>query len=233
VSTWGRSSSDGSEPELAVQLEPVGSGGAPRRVIAGAVMVALLVSVLWLKPWQRAPEGLPIAGPEAAAASLPARPTQLPNPSVAPRPQRQAMCQTKREWRLLSIETSATWHTRTMYAATPEPADGPYDPDIPARRLVATTMSAVGLCAPETAESSATALLEHVRLWQVVGAGVVRLIEAPVILDQPLYETGEAYFTPSTADGHLWPVGRYVFEIPGAQGEGSAWMALDFVGPPD
>ncbi len=69
----------------------------------------------------------------------------------------------------------------------------------------------------------------HVVVWRVSPRGTVKEITRPVILDQEMFELGEAYFGPPANLGETWPAGRSVFEIRRLAGGGSKYMALDFI----
>ncbi|MEO6350149.1 MAG: hypothetical protein ABIP53_05820 [Candidatus Limnocylindrales bacterium] len=251
MSISGRCSPEHREVEP-LRLERVG-GGAPRgRIAVGLVAVVLVVATLWLKPWGADPPTVavlpttPFASPTPTPLT-PASPTQPP--TAAPQPTsarsrrplptpvtdplvlaaRRRQCQSATNWRMVTAETTATRRTRTMYAADPVAASGPSDPTLPTSRLFALALRGVGVCVPRTPVMSPVDELMQVILWQVDSDGEAHEVARPVILDEPLFEIGEAYYGPPSDEGELWPAGRYAFEIKRIAGGRSRWMALEFI----
>ena len=130
---------------------------------------------------------------------------------------------------MVTAETTTTRETRTMYAAVPVQAAGPADPALPLSHLYAEDLRAVGVCVPRGPVVSPTTTLHQVVLWQVDDSGTAREVVQPVVLDNELYDAGEAYFAPPAGEGPYWPEGRYVFEIRRIEGPGSRWIGLEFV----
>jgi hypothetical protein len=251
VSTSGRCRAP--EPEIEpLRLERVG-GGAPRgRIVAGLVAVVIVVATLWLKPWGNdapvvavlpatpfsiptpaPPSPEPTSAPDPTAepthTASPPRPTATPvtDPLVLAALRRQ--CQSPTSWRMVTAETTATRKTRTMYAANPAAASGASDPTLVASRLYALQLRGIGVCVPRTPVMSPVDELMQVVMWRVDGDGTAHEVARPVILDEPLFEIGEAYYAPPLDEGELWPAGRYAFEIRRIAGGNSRWMALDFI----
>lgn len=152
-------------------------------------------------------------------------------------------CNGPRDWRLVTVETGPLGDTRTTYGAEPVRASGPDDPLIPTVRLSAARLFGFGLCAPapEGRVDDAHRPFNGVRLWTVEPDGAGASTVQTQIRDVDVYRLGEAYFAApiAAADQQLtgritpsWRSGRYVLEIDGASGDGSAlWIALDFAPP--
>ncbi len=130
---------------------------------------------------------------------------------------------------MVTAETTVARDTRTMYAAVPMAASGPADPTLSLSHLFAGTLQAVGVCVPRSPVVSPTTILHDVVLWQVDDNGTAREIQRPVVLDNDLYDIGEAYFAPPVGEGPYWPEGRYIFEIRRIEGPSSRWIGLEFV----
>jgi hypothetical protein len=205
---------------------------------SAAFVVVLLLAAAWIKPWDRNPP-LPIAAvpssPSSAAGSVAppdptmAAPTPAPTPDPATLAARRATCRQARIWRLVSVEESARWRTRTMWGVAVQEATGPADPQLDAALDKADRLTAIGVCAPVTPVLSAVDQLLQVVLWHVSADGTVREVTRPVIVDEPLFELGEAYYAPPQDEGETWAAGRYVFEIRRLAGGASRWLALDYV----
>ena len=130
---------------------------------------------------------------------------------------------------MVTAETTVRRDTRTMYAAVPMTASGPADPALPLSHLYAGNLKAVGVCVPRSPVVSPMTILNQVVLWQVDESGFAQEIQRPVVMDNDLYDAGEAYFAPPIGDGPFWPEGRYIFEIRRLEGPGSRWIGLEFI----
>jgi hypothetical protein len=255
VSTWGKCDleddlgrSAGPDPGAGPDLERVGRSESRRRILVPVISAILAVGLLWLKPWSQPPERLsdvPLPTLAIRGAQVVATASAVPSAvlsTASPRPEppggqlaaRPRQCLAPNLWRIVSLETVTRSHsrirsTRTLYGAVPVAADGPDDPDMPVSMLFADALSAVGICVPRSPVVSAATTLLHVVLWHVAEDGTAREILRPVVVDNNLYDVGEAYFGPPVGEGPFWPEGRYVFEIRRMEGPESRWIALQFV----
>jgi len=240
VSTWGRSDPNDELDESAPRLEKVGR--APRwRLVVALVSIVLVFGLMWAKPWNNLPP--PVAAVPEVSFDVPGRatptPVPTPQPTATPEPvatlgpvalaAKRRQCQSPTDWRMVTAESTVTRETRTMYAAVPAPASGPTDPGLALSQLFAGELRAVGVCVPRSPVVSPTTTLHQVVLWQVEDDGTAREVERPVVMDDDLYDIGEAYFAPPIGEGQYWPQGRYVFEIRRIEGPGSRWIGLEFV----
>jgi hypothetical protein len=244
VSTWGRSNSE-IDTGLRVPLQRVQRGRAataPRIVL---LLASVAVAIAWWKPWGEAPPAPPAQAPIAAVASVPSEtpamnvtpsPRSSPSPAATVDPQvaaeKRAHCRASEKWRLVSMEESSRWRTRTLWAVTSQRASGPADPRLRLSKDHAARLVAIGICAPASSLVSPVEQLRRTVLWHVGDDGTVREILNPVILDVPLFERGEAYYGPPADEGTSWPPGRYVFEIrdPTSRTDDTArWIGLEFV----
>jgi hypothetical protein len=253
VSTSGRCNPpEPAEQSVELRVERVGGSGAPLRALAVVALIGSFVTVLWLKPW--AGDTSPVAVVPVPANSVRPAPLDATEPDAAPpdllRPPplapeatpdpmalaaRRAHCRQAQTWRLVSMEESPRWKTRTMWGVTPQDATGPLDESLKATIDHAARLTAIGVCAPATPVMSPVDGLLHAVLWHVGTDGRAREITRPVIVDQELFDLGEAYYGPPEGEGDSWAPGRYVFEIKRIAGGGSRFMALDFIptNPPE
>lgn len=238
MSTWGRSSvpPPRDDAPLVVPLERVGGQAVGRREFVVLVAIVLAIGLFYLKPWdQQAPVTALAPTPESAPTAtptrqpLPASPTPRPTADAATLAERRRFCQPADTWRLVSIEETSRWRTRTMWGATPQRASGPDDARIVARRDNTERLMAVGVCAPMDSTVALSDQLARVVLWHVPLDGPPRAISRPSVLDEPLLAFGEAYYGPPPGEGAEWPPGRYVIEIRPQRSGTSRWLALDFV----
>jgi len=239
VSTWGRCSVPPSREEAPppeVPLERIRGQAVGRREVAVLAALVLTIGLFVLKPWDAQAPLMALA--PTADSQLTASPTAQPTPALpTPRPSADAatlaeqrrFCQSAGTWRLLSIEETSRWRTRTVWATTPQPAEGPGDPNMVARRDNAERLMAVGVCAPIDPILALPEQLARVVLWHVPIDGPPRVISRPSVLDKPLLAFGEAYYGPPLGEGEEWPPGRYVIEIKPRSSGTSRWLALDFV----
>jgi hypothetical protein len=219
-----------------VPLERIRGQKVGRREVAVLVAVVLAIGSFVLKPWDAqtpltalAPTPHSRLAASPTVGPLPAGPTPRPTPDAATLAERRRFCQEAGTWRLVSIEETSRWRTRTMWAITPQPAEGPGDAKMLARRDHAERLMAVGVCAPIDPLLALPDQLARVVLWVVPSDGPPRVISSPSLLDESLLAFGEAYYGPPQGEGEEWPPGRYVIEIkPRGSGE-SRWLALDFV----
>ena len=244
MSTWGRCSvplsrdaaSRDAAPPQQVPLERIRGQAVGRREVAVLIALVVVIGSFVLKPWDAqtplaalapTPDLRPTASPTAEP--LPTGPTPRPTPDAATLAERRRFCLEAGTWRLVSIEQTSRWQTRTMWATTPQLAEGPGDANIVARRDYAQRLMAVGVCAPMDPLLALPDQLARVVLWVVPTDGPPRVISSPSVIDKPLLVFGEAYYGPPPGEGEEWPPGRYVIEIkPRSSGE-SRWLALDFV----
>jgi hypothetical protein len=189
----------------------------------------LVVGVLVLKPWASWPTEPFDALPTHVAVAATPTPGPTAAPTIDPMVIAAARRQCRRDWRMVTAESSATRRTRTMYAASPGFSSGPTDTSLPLSHLYAGSLRAVGVCVPRTADTNIAAELARVVLWQISADGTVREIRNPLVIDRPLYLAGEVYWAPPEGEGDTWPVGRYVFEIRPSDGSASRWMGVEFV----
>jgi hypothetical protein len=219
-----------------VPLERIRGQAVGTREIAVLLAVVLAIGLFILKPWDQqelvvalapTPDSRGMATPTAQPAS--ANPTPRPTADAATLAERRRFCQPSDTWRLVSVEETTRWRTRTMWGTTPQRAAGPGDATLAARRDNAERLVAVGVCAPTDPVLALPEQLARVVLWHVPSDGQPRTIDSPSVLDQPLLAFGEAYFGPPPGEGEEWPPGRYVIEIKPRSGGTSRWLALDFV----
>lgn len=238
MSTWGRSSVPpprDDPPPLVVPLERIRGQAVGRREIAVLIALVVGIGLFYLKPWdEQAPlmalAPTPDSGPTASPTAQPAVvPTPRPTADAAMLAERRRFCQPAETWRLVSIEETSRWRTRTMWATTPQRAAGPGDVNMVARRDNAERLMAVGVCAPMDPILALPDQLARVVLWHVPVDGPPRAISRPSVLDAPLLAFGEAYYGPPPGEGEEWPPGRYVIEIKPRSNGASRWLALDFV----
>ena len=116
-----------------------------------------------------------------------------------------------------------------MYAVSPSNSSGPADRTVALTRHYAGALRALGLCVPGAEAAVATLDLGRVVVWQVHADGTFRAIDHPVVVDEPLYAAGEAYWAPPAGESDTWPAGRYVFEIRPAVAGPSRWLGIEFV----
>ncbi len=229
MSTWERSDPNEDLTESPVRLERVRR--PPRwRLIVALMSSVLALGLMWAKPWSNLPP--PVAkAPEMTFSIDGEAPTPEPTAKADPPviAARQRQCQSPVNWRMVTAETTVTRVTRTMFAAVPVAASGPADPALPVSHLHAGHLVAVGVCVPRSPVVSPTTTLHQVVLWQVAEDGTAREVLRPVVLDNALYDIGEAYFGPPAGEGPYWPAGRYVFEIRRLEGPTSKWIGLEFV----
>jgi hypothetical protein len=218
-----------------VPLERIRGQAVGRREIAILVATVLAIGLFVLKPWDEPPPLTALAPtPEprptvSDSAPPPVVPTPRPTADAAMLAERRRFCQPAETWRLVSIEETARWRIRTMWAGTPQRAAGPGDVSLVARRDNAERLMAVGVCAPTDPIVALPDQLARVTLWHVPTDGPPRAISGPSVVDQPLLAFGEAYYGPPPGEGKEWPAGRYVIEIKPRSGGTSRWLALDFI----
>jgi hypothetical protein len=206
-------------------------------------MVAL--SAMWVKPWERQVPAATVAVADVAAATpsttrgadladeasvTPA----LPEPTVDPLAiaARHQLCRLSKAWHLLTSESTLKRPSRSLWAGSPATATGPADPKLRLTSVRVGSLQAVGICGPKTPVISPAEVLRSVVLWQIGADGRPREVTQPRLLDEALYDLGEAYFKPPAGEGEVWPAGRYVFEIrrlAGGEGSASRWIGLEFV----
>jgi hypothetical protein len=216
------------------------TGGVTWRVAAVIGVIAVVIGVAVVKPWQSFGPTRAVAPPIAHV--LPKLVTP-PKPTLAPTPMPTAtlepaieaasgrmLCNAPQQWRLISSETDIFGRARTMYGDDAAQAAGPTDPRIPVVLLHATMLNGIGVCRPNPGAMRVADLpFNPVTIWRVSGISEARAVAMPRILSESLYRLGEAYYGPPEA-GLSWPAGRYVVEITGAAQNGqSLWIALDFV----
>ena len=247
MSTSGRCNPpEPADQSVELRVERVGGPGAPLRALAVLALIGTFVTVLWLKPWagdtppvavvpvpanSARPATVDATEPDAPAPGLLTPPSAAPEPTPDPMAlaARRAHCRQADIWRLVSMEESPRWKTRTMWGVSPQDASGPLDDSLVASTDHAARLTAIGVCAPATPVMSPVDELLHVVLWHVGTDGRAREITRPVIVDQELFDLGEAYYGPPEGEGDSWAPGRYVFEIKRIAGGGSRFMALDFI----
>lgn len=203
---------DGPRP---IHLSPIG-GHEPRRLELAVGVLAAIVVIAIVKPWG---PGTPVPAAQPAAGTPPAsfgstRSSAPETPATAP----SSYCEYAGGWRIASIERSSDSEWRAWKAI--DPAVGvrrPVDPAIPFVEVIATSVLAVGYCAPSSGPDSPD-----------LGASMVawRLLEGKA---EPLAvrELGSgmstilgALFKPPDASGS-WPAGRYVFRV------GDYWLGAE------
>jgi hypothetical protein len=191
----------------------------------------LVVGVLLLKPWANGPTQTIEPLPTFLAVAATPTPTPSPAPTIDPMvlAAGRRQCKSPVDWRMVTAETTATRRTRTMYAAYPNFSTGPTDAAMPLSHLYASSLRAVGVCVPRSANLVVAAQLARIVLWQISDDGTVREVHDPLVTDRPLYLAGEAYWAPPVGEGETWPVGRYVFEIEPSDGGPSRWMGVEYV----
>jgi hypothetical protein len=218
-----------------VPLERVRGRSVGRREITVLVAVVLAIGLFYLKPWDDQVPVTALAPTPDSKATISStaqplvHPTARPTADAATLAERRRFCQPADAWRLVSIEETARWRTRTMWASTPQRAAGPGDATLAARRDNAERLVAVGVCAPTDSILALPEQLARVVLWHVPTDGPPRGITSPSVVDAPLLAFGEAYYGPPAGEGEAWPPGRYVIEIKPRGSGASRWLALDFV----
>jgi hypothetical protein len=231
VSTWGRSNPEirTDEPQE-LRLERVGGRPGGWRVFTVGAAGLLVVGVLLLKPWANWPTQPIDSLPTFVAVAATPTPGPSPAPTIDPMvlAEGRRQCKSPVDWRMVTAETTATRQTRTMYAALPSFSSGPTDTALPLSHLYASSLRAVGVCVPRSANLVVAAQLARIVLWQVSDDGTVRQVPDPLVIDRPLYLAGEAYWAPPVGEGDTWPVGRYVFEIEPSDGGPSRWMGVEY-----
>jgi len=228
-----------------VNIERV--GGFSWRPFGVLGMIALVVGVGILKPWELDRPALLSQSSRphlaSAVANATAEPTPIPTPTVDPAidaASGRMLCNAPAAWRLISAETGVLGESRTMYGVDPVTATGPADPSIPTVELDATHMYALGVCRPNPGGKRVADLpFNNVTIWREDGRQPPLAVVQPRVLSDSLYRLGEVYFGPpgayplhtaDTASRPSWQPGRYVIEILGAAPHNaSLWLALYFL----
>ena len=201
------------------------------------VLVAVFVSVAFLKPW--VVDESPAGGSAAveAGASPENRPAGSSGNRTAASPAPPAadeavldLCHEPGSWRTATIETWRDQTVRVWRAVEPEPASRPLDPTIPVVPAVGTSVPAIGYCAPASgpAQPVGPAI---VHAWRVDGNAVQPLALKQIAPIDDVSPYGALYGPPAELGAtSSWPNGLVVFRYEELATQTSRWFAIEVSG---
>jgi hypothetical protein len=217
-------------------------GGSSRGPVRLAVLLAALVAVAVLKPWDAiagptpsaaAPSDVP-ASAVASAASTPQvvglagpGPTATPvaevslDPSLIP-------CRDPDGWRLVTADGVMGAGGRSWIVVAPTPATGPADAALAPVLLADRNVGGMGFCGDGQKAGAAPAVILAAFRW--APSGVWERMGVAASMNVASGPNGAAALMYSPGDADTWQSGRYAFEI--VRGSQSVWLRLDLVWPP-
>ena len=204
-----------------------GATGPQRPTGRWAVIVAIMVAILVLKPWGSTTDqarGPLIAEPvRTANGSHPANPT---TPTVA---EGDGICLDVGAWLVASVQRDRGRTIRMWQAMTPvATASGPLDPGIPELAIRSDGVLELGWCAPKE-DHDAPTREATVDAWRT-DAGIA----ARIPLIRPIAGAAAAFgavYLPASPTPTLWSDGTYVFRHRSSNGQ-EHWFGLILEGRP-